>query len=55
MNHRYDNAENAYQRAALNLPKKQSGVIIKSIPKVSNLYGVLQPRDVLVAVDGVRR
>jgi hypothetical protein len=51
---KYQNAENPFLRQSLSLPKNESGVVIRSVPLVSNLHGVLQNNDVLVEIDGIK-
>lgn len=50
----YQTAENAYLRVSVDLSDDQCGIIIRSIPKISNLTGVLLNNDVLLAIDGVQ-
>ena len=49
---RFQTMENAALRKALFLADGDSGVLIYRVPRVSNLHGVLEENDVLVAVDG---
>lgn len=46
-------AENPFMRLSVSLPASESGIIVRSIPSLSNLHGVFQKNDILVAVDGV--
>ena len=48
----YQTAENAYLRVSVDLSDDMCGIIIRRIPKISNLTGVLQKDDVLLAIDG---
>lgn len=50
----FQEAENPYLRKSLGLPDDVSGVVVRSIPKVSNLHDVLKSNDVIVAIDGIR-
>ena len=47
-------AESPFLRSSLKLPVEESGVVVRTIDKVSNLEGKLLKNDVLVAVDGHR-
>lgn len=49
---KYQTAENPYFRKYVKLPEDLNGVVIRSVLKLSNLYNVFQPNDVLVAIDG---
>lgn len=49
---KYQTAENPYFRKYVKLPEDLDGVVIRSVLKLSNLYNVFQPNDVLVAIDG---
>ena len=46
-------AENPSLRMAVSLPPSESGIIIRNVPKLSNLHGVFKKNDILVAVDGI--
>lgn len=46
-------AENPYIRRSVSLPTTESGIIVRAVPKLSNLHGVFLKNDILVAVDGV--
>lgn len=50
----YQTAENAYLRVSVDLSDEMCGIIIRHVPKMSNLKGVLEINDVLLAIDGVQ-
>jgi S1-C subfamily serine protease len=46
-------AESPYLRAAVKLPHNRTGVIVRKVSRVSNLYDILKNGDVITAIDGV--
>ncbi len=47
------NLENPMLRHALDLPAKASGIMLTQVEQSGSSHGLLQPRDVLLAIDGV--
>lgn len=46
-------AENPFLRRSVSLPTSESGIVVRSVDKLSNLHGLFKKNDVLVAVDGI--
>jgi S1-C subfamily serine protease len=51
---KYQTAENVYLRVSVDISDDMCGIIIRDVPKTSNLSGVLCKNDVLLAIDGVQ-
>lgn len=52
LNFKYQILKNDNLRAHFGLAEKETGIRIKSIPKLSAAYNVLKPNDIILAIDG---